>query len=174
MTDKLKTEIKNMYKYEILPFLYGVSLCAKDASGKDRMWDSPLKIEKTLCNKYHFITNILFEGHEMINECCKILKIKKLSRIFGFQKNFSYNEICLIIDTLPMLFTKYATDKHIYKFISFDKNEVIKECEKQRLPFLIEKTKKDIEFYESKYKQIDRLKSDLQYYENKLNSYNKK
>ena len=118
----LKEQIKKMSYAEIIPFIYGVSLVATDPTNKDRMWDYPLKIEKIEYGKYRFKTTIFFEGHEMITECCKLLKIKKLHRLFGIPMTFSYKQICQIIDTLPMLFPKYTSDKHIYKFISFDRD----------------------------------------------------
>ena len=173
MTDTLKSKIKKMSYAEIIPFIYGVSLVATDPTNKDRRWDYPLKIENVEFNKYRFITTIFFEGHEMITECCKLLKIKKLHRLFGLPMSFSYKQVCQIIDTLPVLFPKYTSDKHIYKFISFDKDEVIEECKKQRLPYLIETTTKEIEELENSKSKIDKLKSDLQYYKNKLDSYKK-
>ena len=174
MKEILKEQIKQMKKGNILPFLYGVKYCIKDNSKKDRIIDIPLKIEKGEFNTYIFITDIFFDGHNMIKECCKILKIKRISYFLDFPKIFSYKQICQIIDILPTLFNKYSSEKSCFTYLNFDKNIVIEECEKQRLPYLIEKTETEIKQL-SKYLNIDntikQLNKDLENYKNKLSSY---
>lgn len=174
MKEILKEQIKQMKKRNILPFLYGVRYNINDSSSKDRVIDIPLKIEKREFNTYIFITDIFFDGHDMIKECCKILKIKRISCFLDFPKVFSYNQICQIIDILPTLFNKYSSEKSCFTYLDYDKNIVKEECEKQKLPYLIEKTETEIKQL-SKYLNIEntikQLNKDLDNYKNKLSSY---
>lgn len=173
MKEILKEQNKQMKKGDVLPFLYGVKYCIEDNTSKDRIIDIPLKIEKGEFNKYYFISDIFFRGHDMIKQCCKILKIKRISCFLDFPKFFSFEQICQIIDVLPTLFNKYCSEKSCFTYLDYDENKVIEECEKQRLPYLIEKTETEIKQL-SKYLYIEntikQLNNDLENYKNKLSS----
>lgn len=161
--EDLKKQLLKMKKGDRIRALWGVRQKATDASGKDRMVDHALSIDKIIGDKYDFCVDFCFpQGIDMIKAICKDLGIKKWARILDMSIVFDYEDLVKVLDEMPKYFSKYANEKKFFTFVSFDSQEVEKECEKQRRPFQITSLKDEIAATEKAIKELEQKKAKLQ------------
>lgn len=159
--EDLKKQLLKMSKGDRIQFLWGVRQLATDASGKDRMVDWAMSIDKS--GKYYDFVCDFFasQGHDMIKEICKDLKIKKWATLLGLAIAVDYEDMCKILDAMPKYFDKYYTEKKLFSFVSFSREEADKECERQRRPFAITSLEDEIKQTEQAIKDLEQKKTKL-------------
>lgn len=162
----LKNSLRLMSNNERITFLYGIQHSYKDNIKGHYVIDEILHIDKEN-NKYHFVSNIFFDGHKLIDKICKKLNLTKkkwLRILIGLRIDFTYDEICKIIDEMPNFFddTDFIGEDKINKYISLYKSDVEKELQKMRRPYEIYLLKKKISFFEKFHESIEDKKKRLE------------
>lgn len=158
----IKEKLLMMKRHDELQCLWGVGGVATDATGKDRQWFAVISIYKTVNKYYFFSCDYMFEqGYDMIKEICKDLKIKKLQRLLDMNLYFDYEDLIKVINVMPKYFDKYANNDRFITYVSFDRNVVKLECDRQKRPFDIENLKKSIYNAEHAIKTVDDMKKRL-------------
>ena len=156
----LKNSLRVLKNGERITFLYGIQHSYLDNIKGHYIINDILHIDKEN-DKYHFVSNIFFNGHELIDKVCNkinLVKKKWLRFIIGnLRIDFSYDEICEILDEIPNFFNdpEFIGENKINKFISFYKSDVEKELQKMRIPYEIYLLKKEINFFEKFHESIE-------------------
>lgn len=158
--EDLKKQLLKMNNGDRINFLWAVTEKATDATGKDRMVEYVMSIDKG-GKHYTFCSSFLFKGNEMIKEICKDLSIKKWARLLDIAIAVDYEDVVKILDAMPKYFDKYAGDKKFVHFITFDYKEAEEECARQKRPFEITSLEDEIKATERAIKDLEQKKEQL-------------
>lgn len=160
---ELKEKLPKMKKNDKIYCLWGVSQKITDATGKDRMVNDALSIIKVSDKKYVVCSTIFFKGHELLKDACKEAGISTWwSALSGFAIRLDYEDMLKALDVMPKFFSKYSGDKKMFTYLSFDREECEKECERQRRPFEITSLEDEIKGIEKGIKELEEKKKKLQ------------
>ena len=161
--EDLKVKLLKMNIGDRLRCLWGVRILYTDATGKNRMTDYCLSIDKHSNDKYTVCSCFDFRGHELFWDALEDSGVKKWYHFKDFAVNLYYEEMLMVLESMPKFFNKkeYVGDGKVWKFITFDKDECEKKCEELRKPYEIDTLEKALKIIESGIDSIDEIKERL-------------
>ena len=165
--EDLKIKLLKMNNGDRLHCLWGVRILYTDATGKNRMTDYCLSIDKHSNDKYTVCSCFDFRGHELFWDALKDSGVEKWYHFKDFAINLYYEEMLMVLMSMHKFFNKYVGDKSVWKFITFDKDECEKKCEELRKPYEIDTLEKAIRIIESGIDSLDEIKNRLAVLKNK-------
>ena len=164
--EDLKKQLLKMNKGDRIHALWGVREKWTDATRKDRMVDYALSIDKETNKKYVCCGVIDFKSHDLFKDACKAAGVSTFwSTLSGFAIRLDYEDMVKVLEVMPKFFNdkKYVNGEHgIWHFLSFDREECEKECEKQVRPFTITSLEDEIKGIEKGIKELETKKAQLQ------------
>ena len=163
--EDLKKQLLKMKEGDRIHAVWGVREKWTDATRKDRMVDYCISIDKEKKDKYVICGVIDFKSHELFWEALKEAGVEKWYHFKGLAVRLGYEDMCKVLDVMPKFFNKkeYVNGpKGIWHFLSFDKAECEKECEKQIRPLTITSLEQEIQGIEQGIKELEEKKKKLQ------------
>lgn len=161
--DELKKSIQDAKDYDFIPYLWGVTeIATKPADSGAYMVDCVLHLEKRKGDKFVPVSNMIFDGHELIEKACKDKGWNKLRRFFDFGMILSAEQAIELINVLPKYFNEYIGKKDYVKALSFDYDDIYKTCATMSKPYQIKTLEDEIKSIENQMKQLDDKKSQLE------------
>lgn len=160
--EDLKKQLLKMGAGDRIHAVWGVHEKWTDATQKDRMVDYAISIDKEKGDKYVICGSIDFPSHELFWDALKESGVEKWYHFKGWAIKLGYEDMLKVIDAMPKFFNKYLTKKSIWHFLSFDKAECERECEKQIRPLAITSLEDEIKGIEQGIKELEKKKAKLQ------------
>ena len=161
--EDLKKQLLKMDKGDRIHALWGVREKWTDVSQKDRMIDYCMSIDKADEKKYTICGVVGFKSHDLFWDALQAAGVNKWYHFKGFAVKLEYEDIIKVLDVMPKFFKKYINGEHnIWHYLSFDKKECEKECEKQARPFIITSLEDEIKGIEKGIKELEAKKAQLQ------------
>lgn len=143
--------------------LYGVL----EFSNEPHKYDicSILYIQKEKEDKYEFVSNIFFAGHELIDYICKQIGYSKWYWFTGFRKLFTKKEITCIINYINT-YSSLGSQELFKRAECIGKNKIVKYAspyykdaldkrDKLARPYIINRLKEEIELTEKLIADLD-------------------
>ena len=162
--EDLKKQLLKMDKGDRIHALWGVREKWTDATRKDRMVDYCMSIDKEGDKKYVICGVIDFPSHDLFWDALREAGVEKWYHFKGWAVKLDYEDMIKVLDAMPKFFDKWSTKRKnsIWHFVSFDKEECEKECEKQVRPFTITSLEDEIKGIEKGIKELEAKKAQLQ------------
>ena len=163
--EDLKKQLLKMRDGDRIHAVWGVREKWTDATRKDRMVDYCISIDKEKKDKYVICGVIDFKAHELFWEALRAAGVEKWYHFKGFAVRLGYEDMCKVLNVMPKFFDKkeYVNGpKGIWHFLSFDKAECEKECERQIRPLTITSLEDEIKCIEQGIKELEEKKAKLQ------------
>ena len=162
--EDLKKQLLKMHDGDRIHAVWGVREKWTDATRKDRMVDYAISIDKEKKDKYVICGVIDFPAHDLFWNALRAAGVEKWYHFKGFAVKLGYEDMCKVLDVMPKFFDKYSINKKngIWHFLSFDKAECEKECEKQLMPLTITSLETEIKGIEKGIEELEEKKKKLQ------------
>lgn len=162
--EDLKKQLLKMHDGDRIHAVWGVREKWTDATRKDRMVDYCISIDKEKGNKYVICGVIDFPSHDLFWDALEDSGVEKWYHFKGWAVKLRYEDMIKVLDAMPKFFDKYSVNKKkgIWHYISFDKKECEKECERQIRPLTITSLEDEIKGIEQDIKELEEKKAKLQ------------
>lgn len=162
--ENLKKQLLKMNAGDRIHAVWGVRELWTDATRKDRMVDYAFSIDKEKGNKYVICSVCDFPGHDLFWDALKESGVEKWYHFKGWAVRLEYEDMIKVLDVMPKFFDKYSINrkKGIWHYLSFDKKECEKECERQIRPLTITSLEDEIRGIEQGIKDLEAKKAQLQ------------
>ena len=107
-------------------------------------WDV-LKVDVQKNGKYTFCSDMFYRGHDLIRECAKYFGYCKWRRLFGFQLEFTYDELRYVLYKTHELHKSYEGTGHVYKKCFYTMEEARIYRDELNAPLIKEDKEKHLE-----------------------------
>jgi len=160
---ELKNILKEMDVNEQVYCIHGIRHSSKDNLKGHYKSAFAMSIIKENPNGYVFCSDFMFDGHDMVNQVCKDLNIKKWPRILGIRILFTYDELLIVFKHLKKYFNDnhYIGEDKVFKYLTFEETWNKNKLEQMRIPYEIYLLEKEIDFFTKFHESIDDKKKRL-------------